>query len=81
MPWSMADLCNKAHRNEHGAQQFLGDNAEAPAFDVGGIHLAKHLAHVRQGFVDHHADYSQGVVYGHEIIEIAHRERVFKALA
>lgn len=49
--------------------------AGAPAFDVGGIHLAQQFIHVRQGLVDHHANNSQGVVCGCEVIEVAHGEQ------
>ena len=47
----------------------------APAFDVGRIHLGKQIVHLLQGLVDHDADHPQGVVGGHEVIEMAHREQ------
>ena len=62
------------HLDEHGAQQFLGGNAGASAFDVSRIHPGKQLIHVGQGFVDHHTDHAQGVIGGNEIIEVAHGE-------
>ena len=54
---------------------FSGGNAGAPALDVGRIHLGKQVVHVRQGLVDHDADHPQGVIKGHEVIEMAHREQ------
>ena len=63
------------HLDEHGAQQLLGGNAGAPALDVGRIHLGKQIVHLLQGLVDHDADHPQGVVGGHEVIEMAHREQ------
>ena len=63
------------HLDEHGAQQLFGSNAGAPAFDVGRIHPGKQLVHVGQGFIDHHTDHAQGVIGGHEVIEVAHGEQ------
>ena len=63
------------HLDEHGAQQLLGGNAGASALDVGRIHLGKQIVHLLQGLVDHDADHPQGVIKGHEVIEMAHREQ------
>ena len=63
------------HLNEHGPQQFLGGNAGTPAFDVSRVHLTKQVVHVRQGLVDHQTDHAQGVIKGHEVIEVAHGEQ------
>ncbi len=60
---------------QHGAQQLLGGNAGATAFEVGRLHASQHWRHLEQRLVDHEADGTQWMVDWSEVFQVAQSEQ------